>query len=158
MANIYRTAAGKQVNMDSLRIANESVIAVGNMRTNARGDQLGAGGKVIKSRTQLLQDYHKLNTPIINHSPLEEDTAITSTKDIKAVMANTKKLKTPTIGAAPAPVTEEVIDETAESGYVKPRGSFAEAVAGQTEVNTELLDPKPLNGSLGSQPQGIQRI
>ena len=75
MSNIYRTAGGKQINMDSLRIANESVIAVGNMKTNARGDQLGAGGNVVKSRTQVLQDYHKLNTPVINHSPLEEDPA-----------------------------------------------------------------------------------
>jgi hypothetical protein len=154
MSNIYRTAGGKQINMDSLRIANESVIAVGNMRTNARGDQLGPGGNVVKSRTQLLQDYHKLNTPVINHSPLEEDSA--PANDIKAAMANTRKLKTPTIGAAPNPVIEE--EEVSEPGYVKPRGSFAEAVAGQTEVSTELLDPKPLNGSLGSQAQGVQRI
>lgn len=157
MSNIYRTAGGKQINMDSLRIANESVIAVGNMKTNARGDQLGAGGNVVKSRTQVLQDYHKLNTPVINHSPLEEDPA--PANDIKLAMANTRKLKTPTIGAVSDPVVEEVVEEeVSEPGYVKPRGSFAEAVAGQTEVSTELLDPKPLNGSLGSQPQGVQRI
>ena len=39
----YKTAMGKAIDIDSLRVANENIIAVGNMRTNARGDELGAG-------------------------------------------------------------------------------------------------------------------
>ena len=39
--------------------------------------------------------------------------------------------------------------------YTKPRGSFAEAMAEQTEINQELLDPSVLPGS---KPKGVQRI
>ena len=42
------------------------------------------------------------------------------------------------------------------SNYVKPRGSFAEAVANETKVETELLDPKPLMGS--NKSTGVKRI
>jgi hypothetical protein len=43
------------------------------------------------------------------------------------------------------------------SGYVKPRGSFAGAVAEQTEVKQELLDPKEVLNTPQNQP-GIKRI
>jgi hypothetical protein len=41
MSNKYRTAHGKQLDIDKLRLVNEKTIAVGNMKVNARGDQLG---------------------------------------------------------------------------------------------------------------------
>ena len=64
MAKIYKSAQGKKVNMDSLRVANESTIAVGNMGVNGRGDLLGPGGQVIKTRDQIMKDYYSLNTPV----------------------------------------------------------------------------------------------
>lgn len=64
MANLHKTAMGKVIDLDQLRLANENVIAIGNQHTNARGDELGQGGKVIKTRAQLMQEYHKLNTPV----------------------------------------------------------------------------------------------
>ena len=63
MAKIYRTAMGKTVDIDNLRLSNENVIAVGNMKVNARGDELGPGGKVIKTRDQIMKEYYALNTP-----------------------------------------------------------------------------------------------
>lgn len=50
---------GKTVNMDALRLQNENTIAVGNMNVNARGDLLGHGGKVIKTRNELMQEYYQ---------------------------------------------------------------------------------------------------
>jgi len=35
---VHRTANGKKVDMGSLRLRNENVRAVGNMKVNARGD------------------------------------------------------------------------------------------------------------------------
>jgi len=64
MPKTYRTANGKQVNMDALLAANEREIAVGNMGVNARGDQLGPGGTIEKTKDQVMQDYYKLNTPV----------------------------------------------------------------------------------------------
>jgi len=62
MSRTYRTAGGKVVNIDNLILANENTIAVGNMGVNARGDELGPGGKVIATRNQNMNDYYKLNT------------------------------------------------------------------------------------------------
>ena len=41
--------------------------------------------------------------------------------------------------------------------YVKPRGSFAESVAEETEVKQELLDPSEVLKTPANQP-GIKRI
>ena len=51
MATQHRTARGIPVDMDRLRLANETEIAVGNMKVNARGDKIGPGGKIIKDTT-----------------------------------------------------------------------------------------------------------
>lgn len=61
MGKIYRTAQGRQLDIEKLRLQNESVPAIGNMRVNARGDQLGPGGKIVKSREQMLDDHYKSN-------------------------------------------------------------------------------------------------
>jgi hypothetical protein len=53
------------------------------------------------------------------------------------------------------PIDEESLVEDVVPGYVKPRGSFADSVAKETEVTQELLDPSILPGS---KPTGIQRI
>ncbi len=55
---VYRTANGKTVDMDLLRQRNELTPAVGNARVNARGDELGPGGKIIRTREQVLQDFY----------------------------------------------------------------------------------------------------
>jgi len=66
---VYTTANGKQINIDALIAQNEDTIAVGNMKVNARGDQLGAGGKIETSREKLMNDYYKLNTPVAIDQP-----------------------------------------------------------------------------------------
>ena len=50
---------GKDIDMDLLRLANEGVIAVGNMRTNARGDELGPGGRIIRKREDIVGEYYE---------------------------------------------------------------------------------------------------
>jgi hypothetical protein len=52
--------------------------------------------------------------------------------------------------APPAPTVETPVD----TNYVKPRGSFAGAVAEQTEITQELLEPV----SKQNTSKGIQRI
>ena len=55
---VYKTMQGKQVDMDLLRKRNELTPAVGNARVNARGDELGPGGKIVKKREEVLEDYY----------------------------------------------------------------------------------------------------
>jgi hypothetical protein len=61
---VYKTANGKTINIDSILAQNEESIAVGNMRVNARGDELGPGGRIERARDKVMADYYKLNTPV----------------------------------------------------------------------------------------------
>ena len=84
MKKQHRTALGKSIDMDNLRLINEDTIAVGNMRVNARGDELGPGGIVVKTRNQVMDEYYRLNTPTpVDTTPLVED-KITKTSSITA--------------------------------------------------------------------------
>jgi hypothetical protein len=55
---VYRTANGRTVDMDLLRQRNELTPAVGNSRVNARGDELGAGGQIVRKREDILKDFY----------------------------------------------------------------------------------------------------
>jgi len=55
---IYRTAQGKQIDLDMLIKRNELTPAVGNAKVNARGDELGPGGKIIRKREEIMQNYY----------------------------------------------------------------------------------------------------
>lgn len=58
---VYKSMTGKTVDMDLLRQRNELTPAVGNARVNARGDELGPGGKIIKKREDVMKDYYRDN-------------------------------------------------------------------------------------------------
>jgi hypothetical protein len=70
MGNVYRTANGRQVDADGIRLANEHVIALGNLKVNARGDELGPGGRVVKTRDQVMKEYYALHTPTALDLPI----------------------------------------------------------------------------------------
>ena len=57
MKLVYTTANGKKINIDAVIATNEDTIAVGNMRVNARGDQLGPGGVVEMSKSQVMRFF-----------------------------------------------------------------------------------------------------
>ena len=61
MGKTYRTMQGRQVDMEKLRAQNELMPAVGNMKVNARGDEIGAGGKIIRTREQIMAEYYEAN-------------------------------------------------------------------------------------------------
>jgi hypothetical protein len=81
MSKVYRSAQGRMVDIEKLRLANEETIAVGNMKVNARGDQLGPGGRVVKTRNQIMKEYYNLNTP----------TSIPSVTQISPTVGDNKK-------------------------------------------------------------------
>ena len=58
MANKYRTAQGKMIDMAALAAKHEKVRAVGNMKVNARGDTIDANGKVIIPVTEKVTDSY----------------------------------------------------------------------------------------------------
>jgi len=56
----HRSMRGKVVDMDLLRKRNELTPAVGNARVNARGDELGAGGKIIRKAEDRVREHYKV--------------------------------------------------------------------------------------------------
>lgn len=74
---IYRSMQGKEVDMGKLALQNEMTVAVGNVKVNARGDELGPGGKIIKKREEILAE-----SPMVG-GVISEPTVRRSTKDIK---------------------------------------------------------------------------
>jgi hypothetical protein len=56
----HKSAMGKSINMEKLAMANEKVVAVGNRKVNARGDELDSRGAVVKAKSQIMKEYYEL--------------------------------------------------------------------------------------------------
>ena len=56
--DLYKSANGKMVDMGALRQKNERVRAVGNMRVNARGDQVNDENNIVASRGQQINNQY----------------------------------------------------------------------------------------------------
>lgn len=106
---IYRSAMGKVVDIDSLRIANEENIAVGNMKVNARGDELGPGGVILKKRSEIEASRNALPSGRVN-APMQTDTN-------RAVSArgNASTVSKPT--GRKAPITVDPVQEAKAQEY-----------------------------------------
>ena len=103
----YKTMQGKQVDMDLLRQRNELTPAVGNARVNARGDELGPGGKIIKKREDVLGEYYRDHPKAVPNEVPGQGTveADEETKDAVKKVAEE---------VAPQVVKDEAVDEMAE--------------------------------------------
>ena len=64
----YRTAAGKELDMEAMLLHNEDSIAVGNNPVNARGDEIGPGGEIIKTSAEIVQEYYASNPNAVTKS------------------------------------------------------------------------------------------
>ena len=56
---VYRSANGKPVDMGALRLKNEKTRAVGNMKVNARGDEINERGQVIRKKTEQVSNQYQ---------------------------------------------------------------------------------------------------
>jgi len=115
---VYKTANGRTINIDAILAQNEESIAVGNMRVNARGDELGPGGKIERTREKVMADYYKLNTPVASdYVPMPRETPKRDMIDDWVEPVTVKQ-------EIEQPVTEETVPVN------KPlRGSLASSVA-----------------------------
>lgn len=74
--SVYRSANGKEVDMNKLVMQNEMTVAVGNVKVNARGDELGPGGQIIRRREEVLKEYYQQSTEtaqntVANRAPVD---------------------------------------------------------------------------------------
>ena len=59
----HRTIRGVELDLAKLMARQEKNITVGNTKSNARGDQLGEGGRIVKSADELAREHYNRNDP-----------------------------------------------------------------------------------------------
>ena len=82
----HKTMQGKEIDMDKLMRQNELMPAIGNMQVNARGDELGSGGKIVRKREEVVADYYDSNpnaklkktaAAVVEDTPVPASTPVT---------------------------------------------------------------------------------
>ena len=141
MSRIYKTAKGKTVDMDKIKLANETSIAVGNMKVNARGDLIGSNGQIAAGRNQVMDRVYAVDPP--SYTP-----ANTAQREIEMQNNKAKELH----NLANNLVTPSLAEPTVEESSTAPtapvgRGSLASAVAKTVSVVQEKIpDPRTPKG------------
>jgi hypothetical protein len=138
---VYRTSRGATVDMSTMLTKNETVPAVGNMRVNARGDEITADGTITKTRNQIMQEYHNLSTMV------PQDGAIPESSDMPANSIEEDEWQD--WEPAPQPVKEptnvgRMVEEQAEQARSEeqtPSGGLAAAVKQQQTVTSTAQTP-----------------
>ena len=59
----FKSMRGVEVDMAKLMARQEKNITIGNTKSNARGDQLGKGGRIVKSADELAREHYNRNDP-----------------------------------------------------------------------------------------------
>jgi len=73
---VYRSANGKIVDMGALRLKNEKTRAVGNMKVNARGDEINELGQVIRKKTEQVTNQYQRQVKVTRPSSRRGETDI----------------------------------------------------------------------------------
>ena len=116
----YKTMQGKAIDMDLLRQKNELTPAVGNARVNARGDEIGPGGKIVKKREDVLRDFYDDNIqPVPDDAPVKVKEEVQETASV-VDDAPVKKTTTRKAGQtkAEAKVEDEWVED-ADGNFVR---------------------------------------
>lgn len=145
MGKIYRTAQGRSLDMEAIRLQNELVPALGNMRVNARGDQLGPGGKIVKTREMIMDEYYKTRaTSTSDNVPQQSEIPTRSNptrRKSDALPISSKKTTefTPDVAKPDDIVTNKIEEVKSEP---KLKGGLAAAIAKtkETEKKVKRID------------------
>lgn len=149
MSKAYKTARGKLVQMDKVKLANETTVAVGNMRTNARGDVLGAGNTVAMTRNQAMDKVYAVEDA--PYSPND-----TNTFNQQQIMATNSQQFNDLAKNLTVPVTapEDTAPDATAPAVPAARGSLASSLADTTTV-TQTAIPNPKDQAKSNGPSRI---
>ena len=121
---VYTSMQGKKVDMDLLRKKNELTPAVGNARVNARGDELGPGGKIIKKREDVVKEYYSnASRPVADEpnyvndktsAPVMQEEAVVKKASSRKTTRAQQKVEETTLSEAEKELFEDLNDEWVE--------------------------------------------
>ena len=99
---MYRSMQGRMIDIEKLRAANEAVQAVGNMNVNAKGDVLGAGGKVVTKKETVMRKYYEQPKGMVSDTPTKnKPTAAPKTEPVKQTVQKMASKSAPKKTVAP---------------------------------------------------------
>ena len=169
MKKMYTTAMGKNIDLDSLRIANEQTIAVGNMKVNAKGEELGPGGSIKASRAQMMEEHYRLeaaeqrgraNKQAQNRKAGASSKVRTAPVNVRETTEGAPMQQQRNHHNNTTPVESEGIESADQTETTAPeesapnrrmRGSLANSIAKESTVTQDLMpDPR--------RPKGPSRI
>lgn len=147
----YRTASGKQLDIGAIQLKQEKTPAIGNMRVNARGDELTPDGRIARRREEVVQDtYYKMHGMVP-----QEDEIIESTGPTKKVVPTPPRKQVQADPVVEQPI-EEVLQPEEEVDAVlpetNPEPSLSASVAssqaskGTQEVKSDRQRKRSISG------------
>jgi hypothetical protein len=149
MSSIRRTAQGKLVDINALRLKNERVRAVGNMNVNAKGDVVDADNRPISSRKRQVDgQYRKQITTNVQHSEV-------ATQAPPARPAKTEKSDAAPKKAAAKPVTRAARPKPEPIKVDMPE-DFEDDEIEESRATTP--EPRVQGGGLGAALQRAREI
>ena len=114
MAN-RKSMRGVEIDLAKLMARQEKNITVGNTNSNARGDQLGRGGRIVKSADELAREHYNRNDPkAVVHGGIKADEEIPNVKVQEVEKPKddwVEPTPTPTPAAVPVPKPAEATPE-----------------------------------------------
>ncbi len=133
MPKIYRSARGKVIDMEKLRLFNEEIVAAGNQLVNARGDRLNQFGEVIESRNESMNKVYKkkLNAPA--DEPVFDTVEQAKSNGVEPDLVDSQKLqniieKLQAESTQNTEAEEEKVIVTNDPGTKPLRGGLASAI------------------------------
>ena len=131
MSNVYKTARGVSIDIEKLKLMNETTLAVGNAGVNARGDLI-KNGKVIKTREQIAQETYNISgNNIVKKAKIKESEA-----DIEPDFMEPLSTPSPYDQLTKQQKTVKTISPTPLDDA--PRGGLADAVNKSKELAEKL--------------------
>lgn len=137
---VYRSALGRMVDMDAMLAMNEEQIAVGNMKVNARGDELGPGGIVVRTKQEIMDDYYKTPKQSVVYTAESEHQSDIDYK--RSVAEGVHSGETMSIADLPQDILDQDQHMPTPEQTQQLRGSLADAVAKSAKVEQKLLTPR----------------
>lgn len=111
----YKSMRGANIDVAKLMLQQEKNISVGNTRSNARGDQLGRGGRVVKGADEIAREHYNKNNPrAVKQTSIKLDDA-----DVKRQIEEAKSNPDPIMDDWKEPEAEQQAEPEPEKVQVK---------------------------------------
>jgi len=142
MPSVYRTALGKQIDIDRIRLQNENTVAVGNMRVNARGDTLDRDGQIAESKDQRVAN----SRPNKTYNTVIDEPVSESVSDVATVRRASAPVRDDTaeLQATIEKLQRELAEKDAQIKAQAGR-TLREAVADTPAVNEIIVEEEAID-------------